>query len=281
MAAILSSFAGKMPISWVELFFGLAVFSQNTERRSEHALMSHRIAVAIALLFLLGGWITDDVPLPRGLDPRGIDEDCVPRASRTAPVSGRTIGALDRESCERILRDQGIHFENISPEHARGVAHPIRLTSLVNGVRIAPDEGVHSVIDCRLAVALAAWAPDLRALGVVGIDHVSIYRPGAHVRGTRHVSGHAHALAIDALAFVLSDGRRLSVLESWSERDAGADPCALHENDDDATRKMRSAVCTAVQRDLFQVVLTPHHDAAHSNHVHLEIRPGVDWTFVR
>jgi hypothetical protein len=44
---------------------------------------------------------------------------------------------------------------------------------------------------------------------------------------------------------------------------------------------MRGVICAAVQRDLFQVVLTPHHDAAHANHVHLEIRPGVDWTYVR
>lgn len=254
-------------------------------------LMGRRIAVAMVLVSLLGGWVTDDVPLPRELDPRSIDEDCfpsspnaprgAPRTSRALPVGGRAIGALDRETCERTLRDQGIRFENIPTEDARGVDYPIRLTSPVNGVRIAPDEGVHSVIDCRLAVALAAWAPDLRALDVVGIDHVSIYRPNARIHGTRRVSGHAHALAIDALAFILSDGQRLSVLGSWSDRDAGADPCALHEGDDEATRKMRTAICTAVQRDLFQVVLTPHHDAAHANHVHLEIRPGVDWTFVR
>lgn len=43
---------------------------------------------------------------------------------------------------------------------------------------------------------------------------------------------------------------------------------------------MRSAVCAAVQRDLFQIVLTPHHDEAHANHVHLEVRPGVDWVYV-
>jgi hypothetical protein len=109
---------------------------------------------------------------------------------------------------------------------------------------------------------------------------VSIYRPSARVRGTRRVSGHAHALAIDALAFVLDDGRRLPVLGGWNEPTRGVDPCATHEEDDDATARMRGAVCAAVQRDLFQVVLTPHHDAAHANHVHLEVRPGVSWTYV-
>jgi len=27
-------------------------------------------------------------------------------------------------------------------------------------------------------------------------------------------------------------------------------------------------------------VLTPHHDDAHANHVHLELRPGVDWSLL-
>jgi hypothetical protein len=40
-------------------------------------------------------------------------------------------------------------------------------------------------------------------------------------------------------------------------------------------------VCAAVSADLFQVVLTPHYDRAHGNHVHLEVVPGVPWSFVR
>jgi hypothetical protein len=40
-------------------------------------------------------------------------------------------------------------------------------------------------------------------------------------------------------------------------------------------------VCQAVENSLFQVVLTPHHDRAHENHVHLELKPEVSWTYVR
>ena len=39
-------------------------------------------------------------------------------------------------------------------------------------------------------------------------------------------------------------------------------------------------MCDAVERDLFQVVITPHHDRAHQNHVHLELVPEVDWSYV-
>jgi hypothetical protein len=29
------------------------------------------------------------------------------------------------------------------------------------------------------------------------------------------------------------------------------------------------------------VVVTPHHDDAHANHVHLEVVPDVPWTWIR
>ena len=45
--------------------------------------------------------------------------------------------------------------------------------------------------------------------------------------------------------------------------------------------RLRRLVCAAVEADLFQVVLTPHYDHAHQNHVHLELVPDVDWSFVR
>jgi hypothetical protein len=44
---------------------------------------------------------------------------------------------------------------------------------------------------------------------------------------------------------------------------------------------LRSVVCEAIDSQLFQVVLTPHHDRAHENHVHLELKPEVNWTYVR
>ena len=34
------------------------------------------------------------------------------------------------------------------------------------------------------------------------------------------------------------------------------------------------APVASAQRGLFQVVVTPHHNAAHANHVHLEIDPA-------
>ena len=38
---------------------------------------------------------------------------------------------------------------------------------------------------------------------------------------------------------------------------------------------VRRVVCAASDAARFNVVLTPHYDDDHQNHVHLEVRPGM------
>jgi hypothetical protein len=54
----------------------------------------------------------------------------------------------------------------------------------------------------------------------------------------------------------------------------------VRRSEDEKGKLLRKVVCDAVERDLFQVVITPHHDRAHQNHVHLELVPEVDWSYV-
>ncbi len=108
-----------------------------------------------------------------------------------------------------------------------------------------------------------------------------IYRPAARVRTTGGPSGHASGTAIDAAWFVREDGTTLEVERDWSDKTIGASPCPARDDEPEPQRLLRSLVCDAVEADLFQVVVTPHGDRRHHNHVHLEIRPDVDWTHVR
>ncbi len=195
-------------------------------------------------------------------------------------LSGRQIGLLSPEACLTRLDALGVPYRRETS--ASGVAQPLRLGGPVGGViiRTHGDTSVNDVIDCRLAVALAAWAPALREAGIEALRHFSIHRPGAHVAGTDHVSGHAKALAIDLAALELVDGSEIEVLSGWERRDAGRDPCADYD-EGEASARLRGVVCAAVRSGLFQVVITPHHDRAHRNHVHLELVPGVPWSFVR
>lgn len=202
---------------------------------------------------------------------------------RSTLPTARAIANLSDRECRRILRNASVRFDPVTRSQGEGVASPLALRSAVLGVQFEPANGMatNGVVDCRLAVALLAWAPILRDAGVVRVEHFSTYRPGARVRNTGKQSGHAHALAIDAARFHLKDGRVLEVDADWDERERGGAPCPVRRDEDENGRVLRQLVCRAVERDLFQVVITPHHDQAHQNHVHLELVPEVDWSYVK
>lgn len=192
--------------------------------------------------------------------------------------------ALSIEECLSLLEDAGVAVERLDPEQHAGVEMPVRLNGPIDGVTVAlrGHDPTHAVLDCRLAVVLLSWAPTLRAQGITRLEHYSIYRPGARTGRKRKPSGHSRGLAIDAARFHYADGRMLDVLEDWGAQEHGADPC-LGDLDADSTedRTLRELVCDAIARELFTVVLTPHHDKAHDNHVHMELVPEVSWTYVR
>ena len=198
---------------------------------------------------------------------------------------GRAIGALTKDACFELLDANRVEFESVD---ADGVEIPVRLRSPLNGVQIEHRgrSPVHSVLDCRLVAALLSWTAELRRAGVASLVHYSVYRPGARVGGNGAPSGHASALAIDVGVVRLVDGTSLVIDDVWVDRRRGVRPCPAPSTPSGQPEPaeqalLRHLVCEGVTRDLFQVVLTPHHDAAHHNHVHLEVRPGVDWSHVR
>lgn len=199
---------------------------------------------------------------------------------------GRAIAAMDPEVCDALLDglDVPVDREAESVREARdAVTAPLLLAGPVGGVtfvHVGRSE-THEVVDCRLVVALLRWAPALREAGVTKVEHMSMHRPDSKVRGSGEQSGHAVALAIDAARFELEDGEALDVLEDWSDKKRGAEPCAEREDEPDEQAILRKLVCDALDQDLFQVAITPHHNRAHRNHVHLELVPDVDWSYVR
>lgn len=189
----------------------------------------------------------------------------------------------DAASCHQMLRAQGIRFRVIAGALAKGVHWPVRLTGPVAGVIFEPGDPdeTFAVLDCRLALVLHEWAGDLRRAGVRRVGYYSMYRPFARIGSGPRVSGHAHGMAIDAARFTMQNGAVLNVLEDWEARDRGDAPCPMRADESGGGRTLRAITCSAADRNLFQVVLTPHYNSAHDNHVHLEIKPEVNWTFVR
>ncbi|MBT2188740.1 extensin family protein [Sphingobium nicotianae] len=121
---------------------------------------------------------------------------------------------------------------------------------------------------CPLAATFAAWARNAvvpAARVYLGTEVVRIETFGTYacrdVRGAGgtiagKLSEHAHANAVDVSAFVLADGRRVSVQGDW--RVDGPTSEFLHRIHDSACKR-------------FPTVLSPDYNAAHHDHFHLDM----------
>ncbi len=228
-------------------------------------------------------------PDPRFLATPSPSPDPAPSPARVElpdlPVAGTPAlpdpASLEADACFALLDQHGVRYRRVrGDEAAEGY---LTLDGPIAGIEVefVGRSAVHARMDCRVAEAILAWAPDLRALGVHRLRHLSIYRPGAVVETTGRPSGHAGALAMDLRYFDFDDGRTLDVLADWGDRTHDADPCPAElYAERDPSPEIRALICAAVERGLFLTVITPHHDDPHQNHVHLEVVPGVDWRFV-
>ena len=109
-----------------------------------------------------------------------------------------------------------------------------------------------------LAHAVQPAAATYLNSNVKSIQHMGVYACRNIVGKTgvlKFRSQHAHANAIDVSAFVLADGRTISVAKHWREN--GAEAKFLHNVHDAACR-------------YFRVALGPDYNTAHSNHFHLD-----------
>ena len=118
---------------------------------------------------------------------------------------------------------------------------------------------------CGLGYAFTVWVQsDLQipAMGEFGSPVARIETFGTY--SCRNVNGaaggklseHAYANAVDVSAFVLKDGRRISVLGGWS-------------GDEREARFLRSVRASACRR--FNTVLSPDYNEAHRDHFHFDL----------
>lgn len=138
-----------------------------------------------------------------------------------------------------------------------------------NAVRISAAGGAQlavGTISCPMAGALAMWlehevqpaAQDLLSSKVVSIRHLGGYacRNIVGARGLRPFrSQHATANAIDVSAFVLADGRSITLARHW------------HQDGPEAhfLKRIHKGACR-----FFRVAIGPNFNAAHADHFHLD-----------
>ena len=119
-------------------------------------------------------------------------------------------------------------------------------------------------VTCSLASTFANWARfgvDRAARQILGSPLVRIETMGSYscrnIAGTDHRSAHATSAAIDVSGFVLADGRRITVLGNWWQGTS-------------AERQFLATIHASACRR-FGTVLGPAYNAAHRNHLHVEL----------
>lgn len=159
-----------------------------------------------------------------------------------------------------------------------GVGAPSRIVGPIHGVRfiLPPKSSKFGVMDCRLVLALEEVTKVVSEYGVAAIRIDNSYRPHAHLPGSRRPSQHNYGLAADVMAFVLSDGRTLEIERDWpaARGEPACGPEARLSKDTAEALELRNIVCAIARAQIFHHMLTPNHDYAHRNHVHMDIQRG-------
>jgi hypothetical protein len=184
------------------------------------------------------------------------------------PLGLATAAKLDRvrgdpAACRAALTAGGVGFREAEARSTGfcSTANSVRLA----GLQLAP---AGPVMTCPLALTYALWSrqvaqPAARAvLGspITRVDHFGTYAcRNVYGRAEGRPSQHATANALDVAGLRLADGRRITVVGNF--RDEGPSGRFL--------RVARDGACR-----LFGATLSPDYNAAHADHLHLDISPN-------
>jgi hypothetical protein len=177
---------------------------------------------------------------------------------------------LTRYKMSRLDHDPAACIAALARAHMRFTPLPDRDRGsgcgLTSAVRVeATTAGVEPFpLSCRSAVALAMWERHyvqpaaMRDFGVpvARLEHFGSY-------ACRNINGsdsgrrsqHATADALDVAAFVLRDGRRISVRTGWNG----------NAKEREFVREIHAGACR-----VFDAVLGPEYNASHHDHLHLD-----------
>lgn len=217
--------------------------------------------IVLALLFAGGSWLKAH-PQHNPFAPLDINHE----PGLATQIQLQTA-IENRGACRAALKQGGVDFSTLAPI-GEGPCALIDRTRLA-GSTLSPARPVST---CPVAVGLEIWFRH-------GLQQAAEKHLGAKVARLEHLgtiscrrensspaapwSEHASGNAIDIAAFVLTDGRRVSVRDDWGNR--GPEGAFL--------KAARDSAC-----DSFKTVISPDYSAQHSNHFHLD--QGTRWAMV-
>jgi hypothetical protein len=164
--------------------------------------------------------------------------------------------------CRAVLERSEVAFTVLDPAGEGECRREDR--TVMTGLPLAPDR---PPVTCAVGAALELWlarevqpaAEELLGSPVERIEHFGAYScRRLYGRATGGWSEHSTGNALDIGAFVLEDGRRISVLGNWGgEGEEDEKAAFLHRVRDDAC-------------GIFGTVLSPDYNEAHRDHLHLD-----------
>lgn len=192
---------------------------------------------------------------------------------RTMDRISETVGNYDR--CHAELARARVEFSPMPDrDDGTGCAYQDAGMVTVDWGTVARLNPAQPLLSCPAALAMSIWRRQVvepAARDIFGSDVVQIDLMGAYscrnVNGaaTGRRSAHARANALDFGGVRLRNGRQITVLDGWSG--TGDEARFL--------RRVRDESCR-----IYGTVLSPDYNAAHRNHLHLEIREAT-WTMCR
>jgi hypothetical protein len=179
---------------------------------------------------------------------------------RPRPLAPELIAAEfpGGDACLGDLRAAGVPFQVVADK--RGVATPVAIEGAIGGVRYWTIGAGPMVSDCRLALALAKVAPELRGLGITAMRFSGAY--SYRMAKVGRLSLHAYGLALD-IHEVTAYGKSYVVARDFSR--GLPNGCAAE------APVLNRLACRLAQLRLFQELLTPDSNADHHDHLHIAI----------
>ena len=196
---------------------------------------------------------------------------CVPRSERrTAPPPAEPARPAARDAatlqCHADLTREQVGFRILEDRRYEGGCSALGSVQLLEIGTPVTNLGA---MTCPVARQFARWVREAvqpaasQWLGtpIRRIETFGTYAcRGVNSQAGARLSEHAFANAVDVAAFVLADGRRVTVEQGW-------------RGDDERVRRFLRAIHEAGCRR-FSVGLSPDSDAYHYNHLHFDMGRG-------
>ncbi len=206
-----------------------------------------------------------------GILPEGRTSSSKASAPRpSVSAAPRIANNQSARACHAKLGQAKVNFTPVPDQYFGGGCSQVNSVNMTN-VGFDRNSAFQNTLEvtnlgpvtCPLASNFAGWAQygvARAARQILGSDLVRIETMGSYscrnVAGSGRLSQHAHANAIDVAAFVLADGRRISVKNDWNGT----------RTEREFLRTIHASACKR-----FGTVLSPDYNRAHRDHFHFDM----------